>query len=61
MIAERMVYSPAAVAATVLLSLMLLGPGQRFSVSIERWDGAALFCRDHNPLAASGHKPGWCL
>jgi len=61
MIAERMVYSPTAVAAAVVLSLALLTSSQQFSATIEGWLTAAPNCGDHNPLAASGHQPGWCL
>ncbi|WP_433014601.1 hypothetical protein [Kribbella sp. CA-294648] len=60
MIAERMVYSPAALSAAALLVLLLLGPVQQVSPDIEGRAGQALFCRELNLLASSGHKLGWC-
>ncbi|NEA35543.1 hypothetical protein [Streptomyces sp. SID13031] len=61
MIAERMVYSPAVLAATTVLIIILLGLTARLSTTIEHWPQQASFCRDHHPMAASGHKPGWCI
>jgi hypothetical protein len=64
------VYSPTALPTLALaLSAALLAPlqlatdviAEEVSTGVDWWANQALFCRDHNPLASSGHKTGWCL
>ncbi|GAA0943043.1 hypothetical protein GCM10009554_36080 [Kribbella koreensis] len=61
MIPERMVYSPAVLAAIALLTVPLLGVARSLSTELDDWPLHAPFCRENKAMAASGHKPGWCI
>lgn len=58
---ERMVYSPAVLAALAILAVTLLGAARSHSADVDEWPHYAPFCRENKAMAASGHKPGWCV
>ncbi|MEV6411622.1 hypothetical protein [Kribbella sp. NPDC051718] len=61
MITAGRVYSPAVLAALALLAIPLLGAARSLSTELDDWPHYAPFCRENKAMAASGHKPGWCI
>jgi hypothetical protein len=61
MTTERMVHSPAVLAALAILAVSLLAAAHSHSARVDDWRNYAPFCRENKAMAASGHKPGWCI